>query len=250
MTSKQTVPDLQRHREKAESFQQAQQNQNRLLSELLTYASSILGWKILFMNPVERRGLSLHHVQVGTEVSRLCNLLIHSPYLLMVIWRGICLVDPLWPSTLHLHTQLRNKKTHNDLTKTRQNKLLCCALYMQVKGTLHAETLTSRWPVKLHHKLIEALEDGDLMLALDADSWLRKRQRQQKKKQNKQWQLWLGLLSEELLCFGMFYKEYLKKEYINAFMIRTFWWILKYKGIIKKYLANSAKLFCSYREWG
>lgn len=38
--------------------------------------------------------------------------------------------------------------------------------------------------MELHHKLVEALEDGDLMLALDADSWLRKRQRQQKK--NKQ----------------------------------------------------------------
>lgn len=35
--------------------------------------------------------------------------------------------------------------------------------------------------MELDHKLIEALQDGDLVLALDADSWLRQRQRQQEK---------------------------------------------------------------------
>lgn len=34
--------------------------------------------------------------------------------------------------------------------------------------------LTSRWSVKLDHKLIESTKDGDLVLALDADAGLRK----------------------------------------------------------------------------
>lgn len=34
--------------------------------------------------------------------------------------------------------------------------------------------LTSRWSVKLDHKLIESTKDGNLVLALDADAGLRK----------------------------------------------------------------------------
>lgn len=40
---------------------------------------------------------------------------------------------------------------------------------------LKPETLTSRRSVELDHKLIESTEDGDLVFALDADSWSRKK---------------------------------------------------------------------------
>lgn len=53
------------------------------------------------------------------------NVLIHITNLLMVIWRGICLVDPLWPSTLHLRRQLGNeKKRQNDSTIKQLDVLL------------------------------------------------------------------------------------------------------------------------------
>lgn len=47
------------------------------------------------------------------------------------------------------------------------------------------ETLTSRWPMELDHKLIESAEDGDLVLALNAASRLRKRQQQKNKQQDR-----------------------------------------------------------------
>lgn len=34
-------------------------------------------------------------------------------------------------------------------------------------------TLTSGWSVELDHKLVESAEDGDLVLALNADSWVK-----------------------------------------------------------------------------
>lgn len=40
--------------------------------------------------------------------------------------------------------------------------------------------------MELHDKLIESAEDGDLVLALNADSWLRKRQQQKNKQQDRQ----------------------------------------------------------------
>lgn len=49
--------------------------------------------------------------------------------------------------------------------------------------------LTSRWSVKLDHKLIESTKDGDLMLALDADAGLRKmlQTKTNKKQQRTSW---------------------------------------------------------------
>lgn len=35
------------------------------------------------------------------------------------------------------------------------------------------ETLTSGWSMELDHKLVESAEDGDLMLALNAESWVK-----------------------------------------------------------------------------
>lgn len=154
----------------------------------------------------------------------------------MVIWRGICLVDPLWPSTLHLHTQLRNKskiqKRLNDKTPTEQ--IVIPTVFagegrvklnqMQDSVRSKSDTLTSRWSVELHHKLIEALEDGDLMLALDANSWLRKRQRQQNKTKHSDscgWRFFQKQQSCCLLCFRMFYKVYLTNKYVNVFHEET-----------------------------
>lgn len=54
---------------------------------------------------------------------------------------------------------------------------------IRVKICQYQEALTSWWSVKLDYKLIETAEDGDLVLAFDADGWLRKRQRPKKKQQ-------------------------------------------------------------------
>lgn len=54
---------------------------------------------------------------------------------------------------------------------------------IRVKICKYQEALTSWWSVKLDYKLIETAEDGDLVLAFDADGWLRKRQRPKKKQQ-------------------------------------------------------------------
>lgn len=45
--------------------------------------------------------------------------------------------------------------------------------------------LTSRWSVKLDHKLIESTKDGNLVLALDADTGLRKMLQTKTNKQTK-----------------------------------------------------------------
>lgn len=39
--------------------------------------------------------------------------------------------------------------------------------------------LTSSWSVEFDHKLVESAEDGDLVLALDADGWLKENGRHQ-----------------------------------------------------------------------
>lgn len=105
----------------------------------------------------------------------------------MVIWRDIYLVDLLEPSTLLLHKPLwKQKKGQNDCDTfpTEPHKKFRFWLHSQDAGGkneekkcdfLKTETLTSRWSVELDHKLIESAEDGDLVLALDADSWSRKK---------------------------------------------------------------------------
>lgn len=47
-------------------------------------------------------------------------------------------------------------------------------------------SLTSRRSMELDHKLIESTEDGDLVLALNADGWLRKRQHKEHEQQKRQ----------------------------------------------------------------
>lgn len=42
------------------------------------------------------------------------------------------------------------------------------------------EILTSSWSVEFDHKLVESTEDGDLVLALNADSWLKENDRHKK----------------------------------------------------------------------
>lgn len=67
--------------------------------------------------------------------------------------------------------------THFQLNLTRNSDSQDTGVKMRKKKCdfLKTETLTSRRSVELDHKLIESTEDGDLMLALDADSWSRKK---------------------------------------------------------------------------
>lgn len=102
----------------------------------------------------------------------------------MVIWKDIYLVDPLEPSTLLLHKPLwKQKKGQNDCntfpTEPQEIQILITFTGHRRKKWGKKfdflKTLTSRWSVELDHKLIESTKDGDLVFALDADSWSRKK---------------------------------------------------------------------------
>lgn len=43
------------------------------------------------------------------------------------------------------------------------------------------ETLTSGWSMELHYKLVESAEDGDLVFALNAESWVKEKDRRHRR---------------------------------------------------------------------
>lgn len=123
-------------------------------------------------------------LRFNVEVSRFKhNAGTNISYLLMVIWRGIYLVDPPEPSTHLLHTALEKRSIQTLKTKTLLNvlftiqvvKMDILILYYITLWWNTVQCLTSRWSVELDHKLVESTKDGDLMLALDADVRLRKK---------------------------------------------------------------------------
>lgn len=105
----------------------------------------------------------------------------------MEIWRGIYLAGPLEPSTHLLHMPLEMKWNDGSVgetclkTHTVSHKmglywvLITFTVHRWSAGSCDIQTLTSRWSMELDHELIEATEDGDLVLALNAGGLLRKK---------------------------------------------------------------------------
>lgn len=105
--------------------------------------------------------------------------------LLMAIWKGICQVGPLELSRHRLHKELEvghNKRSTdwNALSPIWTKSVVCTTSWAEVTMK---ETLTSSRAMELDHKLVESTEDGDLMLALNADSWVKENDQHKKQQQ-------------------------------------------------------------------